>query len=190
MYNLINSQNCVTLYIQNNIYLHIRLIVLYNNFKDFTRYSMRIIVISDSHGNRSGIDKIFNQMEFDYLFFLGDGLQDLGSYIYLDNVIAVSGNCDYFTDVENELDFTIDGKKFFITHGNKYGVKYSMNSLMNKARELGVKYCMYGHTHRQIVEKVDEVYYINPGTFQRGKNDGLIIDIDTDIKICDIKNYL
>ena len=151
---------------------------------------MKIVVISDSHGNRVGIDNIFQKIKFDYLFFLGDGLQDLGTYINLDNVIAVSGNCDYFTDVENELDFIIDGKKFFITHGNKYGVKYSMNSLCKKANELGVDFCFYGHTHRQIVENIDGVYYINPGSFQRGKLDGLIIEIDKDIQIFDIKNHL
>ena len=56
---------------------------------------MKIVIISDSHGNKLAIDTVFKTIEFDYLFFLGDGLNDLGDYIYLDNVIAVSGNCDF-----------------------------------------------------------------------------------------------
>ena len=63
---------------------------------------MRIMLISDSHGNKLGIDKIFSTQKFDYLFFMGDGLNDLGDYIYLDNVFAVSGNCDFFSKVDNE----------------------------------------------------------------------------------------
>ncbi len=147
---------------------------------------MKIIVISDSHGNKKGISEIFEKIKFDYLFYLGDGLQDLGSYINLDNVIAVSGNCDYFSDVENELDFSINGIKFFITHGNAYGVKYGLEKLQRRARELGVQIVCFGHTHRYTCEFVDGIYHINPGSF-RHDNNGLIINIDNgEISILDL----
>ena len=90
---------------------------------------MRLVVISDSHGNSLGIDKIFKTLEFDYLFFLGDGLSDVGDYIYLENVYAVSGNCDFFSNIPNEREFYLNNIKFFITHGNKYFVKSSLNFL-------------------------------------------------------------
>ena len=41
---------------------------------------MRIILVSDSHGNKDGIVKLINNESCDYLFFLGDGLSDLGVY--------------------------------------------------------------------------------------------------------------
>ena len=149
---------------------------------------MKIVVVSDSHGNAIGINQIFQQVEFDYLIYLGDGIDDLGTFINLDNVIAVSGNCDYFSSLDNEMDFTLGGIKFFITHGNKYGVKYSLNSLATRARELGVKYCLYGHTHRQIVEYQNDICFINPGTFQKRREEGLILNINgDDIQILSLK---
>lgn len=57
---------------------------------------MKIAIISDSHGERNGMNALFEKDDFDYLFFLGDGLSDLGAYVNLDNVFAVSGNCDFF----------------------------------------------------------------------------------------------
>ena len=63
---------------------------------------MRILLVSDSHGNRDGIEKLIENEQFDYLFFLGDGLSDLGLYDNIENIIAVSGNCDFFSVVPNE----------------------------------------------------------------------------------------
>lgn len=142
---------------------------------------MQIVIISDSHGNRLGIEKIFQTMKFDYLFFLGDGLGDLDKYIYLDNVYAVSGNCDFFSSVANERIFDIDGYKFFITHGNKYGVKSSLNFIREKALDEKVNFAIFGHTHSSVVEEYHGIYIINPGSFHKksnGQSYGMILNIE------------
>ena len=126
---------------------------------------MRLILVSDSHGNKDGINKIFSNEDFDYLFFMGDGLSDLGTYINLDNVFAVSGNCDFFSKVENEKHLELGGYKIFMTHGNKYGVKSKLDFLIEKAENIGVDLVFYGHTHRQSIERIGNTYYINPGKF-------------------------
>ena len=144
---------------------------------------MRIAVISDSHGNKSGINKIFESVQFDYLFFLGDGLGDLGNYIYLDNVYAVSGNCDFFSSYPNERIIELAGKKLLITHGNRYGVKGGINNLLEYAHTQGVDIVLFGHTHKQIAEERQGLFVANPGTFKRnsdGESRGLIINIDED----------
>lgn len=141
---------------------------------------MKIIVISDSHGNSKGIDKLFSDKNFDYLFFLGDGLSDLGTYINMENVIVVSGNCDFFSKVVNEKYFELQNKKIFMTHGNKYGVKSSLNSLIEKSKQLNADIVFYGHTHKQKIDKFGDIFYINPGSFSknvRGKSTGLEIEI-------------
>lgn len=128
-----------------------------------------------------GINQVFEKIQFDYLFFMGDGLGDLGTYINLENVYAVSGNCDYFSFYPNEIVFEIDNNRFFITHGNKYGVKYSLNSLISKGVEEKVNFVIYGHTHSKKAEIINGIYFINPGTFQKGVlNDatGLILNVD------------
>ena len=139
---------------------------------------MKIVVISDSHGNSEGIDKIFRELEFDYLFFLGDGLKDLGDYINLQNVYAVSGNCDFFSIEPNEREFLLEGKKFFMTHGNAYGVKYSLHSIISEGVNRGVDFILFGHTHSKYIEDVDGIKVVNPGTFKNSV--GVILDIDKD----------
>ena len=142
---------------------------------------MKIAVISDSHGNKKGVDKVFENGNFDYLFFLGDGINDLGLYKNLDNVFAVSGNCDFFSSVPSERIFELNGIKFLITHGNKFGVKGTLGALISYAKEMNVDYVFYGHTHNQKIEQFGNIYYINPGSFQKNSSNvstGLIIDID------------
>ena len=126
---------------------------------------MKLILLSDSHGNKKAIDKIFEKESFDYLFFMGDGLSDLGTYINLENVYAVSGNCDFFSKVENEKVLDLCGYKIFLTHGNRYGVKSNLNLLVERAQEVGANLVFYGHTHRKHIEKIGETYFINPGKF-------------------------
>ena len=55
----------------------------------------KILLISDSHGYETYINTLL-QKDYDYIFFMGDGLRDLGSIINLDNVYYVKGNCDYY----------------------------------------------------------------------------------------------
>lgn len=138
---------------------------------------MKIILISDSHGKVDYIENIFNNEIFDYLFFMGDGITDLGSHIHDSNVYAVSGNCDGWDSGEpNEKVFNIGNFRFLITHGNKYGVKYAISPLISRANEDNVQIVCYGHSHRQDVVNIDNVYYINPGSLKNSQ--GLILEID------------
>lgn len=141
---------------------------------------MKIIIISDSHGNKLAIDKIFNSVEFDYLFFLGDGLKDIGDYIYLDNVYSVSGNCDFFSDMPNDREFYIKDIKFLITHGNKYFVKNTLNFLKERVIDENIDFVCFGHTHNRLVERYGATTFINPGTFHQNMNKksyGIILEI-------------
>lgn len=143
---------------------------------------MKIAIISDSHGERNGMNALFEKDDFDYLFFLGDGLSDLGAYVNLDNVFAVSGNCDFFSSLPNERVFELDGVKFMITHGNKYGVKRSLDSLIKVAKTLGVKVVCFGHTHEVFMEEIDGILFLNPGSFLglSGKSSGIMLEINKD----------
>ena len=138
---------------------------------------MRIVLISDSHGKCDYIEKIFSNTDFDYLFFMGDGLVDLGNHIKDSRVYAVSGNCDGFDAVEpNEKTLIIGNFRFFITHGNKYGVKYAISPLISRAKEENANIVCYGHSHKQEIVEMDGVYYINPGSLKNGQ--GLVLEID------------
>ena len=128
---------------------------------------MRIILVSDSHGNRDGLEKLIEFEEFDYLFFLGDGLSDLGLYDNMENIIAVSGNCDFFSVVPNERLMTIGDYRVFVTHGNKYSVKSGLSNIRELAEKESVDFVFFGHTHKPTIEKINDIYYINPGSFHK-----------------------
>ena len=86
-----------------------------------------ILVLSDTHRNKSALKKIANViMENDYVFHLGDYYDDFVDYAYAlkDKVFQVHGNCDYGTsEAETEILTEIEGVKIFATHGHNYGVK-------------------------------------------------------------------
>jgi len=151
---------------------------------------LRIFIISDSHGSKESIKYIFDEMIFDYLIFLGDGVGDICPYANKKNVFVVSGNCDFFSKYPNELLFEIEGKRFFITHGNVYGVKYTLNPLIEKGVTEGVNFVMFGHTHNKFIENINGIYYINPGSFKKNicnESCGLILEIeDNNVKITDL----
>ena len=128
---------------------------------------MRILLVSDSHGNRDGIEKLIENEQFDYLFFLGDGLNDLGLYDNIENIIAVSGNCDFFSVVPNERIMKIGDYMILATHGNKYSVKSGLSNIKEVAEKNGVNFVFFGHTHKPTIELVNDIYYINPGTFHK-----------------------
>lgn len=126
---------------------------------------MRIIVVSDTHGNRDKLEQLILTEKFDYFFFLGDGLNDLGDYECLENVIAVSGNCDFFSVIPNEKILKIGKYSVFATHGNKYFVKNGLNKIRECAEKVCADFVFYGHTHKCSIEKINNIYYINPGSF-------------------------
>lgn len=130
---------------------------------------MRFCLVSDSHGNKGRIEQVLEKGDYDYFFFMGDGINDLGLYSYVSQVYAVSGNCDYFGGEPNEKIITLCGKKILITHGNKYGVKSGLGLLYDYARSINADLVFYGHTHRQQIDNIGGIYFVNPGTFK--KND-------------------
>ena len=147
---------------------------------------MKLLLISDSHGNKAGIDKLFKRYQFDYLFHMGDGVKDLGLYSNLDNVICVAGNCDMFSYEAEERVVKIVDKKILITHGHRYSVKSGLSKLIARGNELSVDLIFYGHTHNANYLYEDNIYIVNPGAFQKGKCVMLTIDDEVTIENLEI----
>lgn len=124
------------------------------------------VVLSDSH-NRSkrqldGLAPLF--AENDYIVHLGDGSADLRPIFseYPEKTYILRGNCD-FSYGEEECVIEAEGMSVFCCHGHRYGVKSGLSRLAARARELGCKVALYGHTHTACVEEVDGVLCVNPG---------------------------
>lgn len=135
---------------------------------------MKLIVISDTHGNiNEAIDVINNIENIDAILHLGDYTKDAKEIEDKLNieVINVKGNCD-ISDKSTPEDKIIEikDKKFFLTHGHKYNVKWGINNIYYKAQELMVDGVIFGHTHKSINIRENDIVIFNPGsiTYPRG----------------------
>lgn len=122
-----------------------------------------VIVLSDSHGRRSAIEKIAPLFaENDYAVHLGDGSSDMRPYAS-EKTVILKGNCDpCYGEQEKVLD--TEGVKIFCCHGHRYGVKSGLEKLAARAAQLGCTVALYGHTHRAAAETVNGVLCVNPGS--------------------------
>ena len=130
----------------------------------------KIIVVSDSHGNRQAIDSLDPIFaESDLIIHLGDTSSD-GGYIrknYPDKTVVINGNCDIMSVGEKEKILNCEGVNIFCCHGHIYSVKSTLVRLAQRAKELGCALALYGHTHDAREDEIDGVTLINPGTLSR-----------------------
>lgn len=128
---------------------------------------MRILVLSDSHGNSAPAEKAIQLLNPDRVIFLGDGLREIENLSYIYNNIpfhTVRGNCDFMAD-EPAVDFmTVGQHKIFFTHGHLYRVKSGTEQLLESAKARNADIALYGHTHVAHTEYIDGMYIINPGS--------------------------
>lgn len=155
---------------------------------------MRIAVMSDTHLSKYNIKKACSSLKkVDAIIHLGDNVQDVEEIkkYYDGEIINIKGNCD-FAKMPSEKTFIMGGKKFFITHGDKYGVKYDTFKLGYKAKEIGADIVCFGHTHVPYIELEDGVWYINPGSVsysRSGSNSFAYVEI-SDGKVHPVINNL
>lgn len=122
---------------------------------------MKILILSDNHSKVIDFDTTL----FDVVIHCGDYGRCF-NILDEDNILFVRGNCDLHGD--EEINKEIANKNIFITHGNRYDVKYTLNYLIEKAKIKNVNYCFYGHTHKQDYFICDGITFINPGTYEHG----------------------
>ena len=127
---------------------------------------MRIGIVSDTHRMEKYINRIIPYLkECDLIIHAGDNFAD-SKYIYQmtqKDIIAVKGNCD-FENVEDEIIFDIEDKTILLCHGDNYGVKYGIDAIEEKAKDVCADIVIFGHTHIPIECKRDGILYLNPGS--------------------------
>lgn len=138
---------------------------------------MRILVLSDSHGDFRRMYRVIEQhKDIDNIFFLGDGIKEFEDIcdIYPQKKLrAVSGNCDFMSmRPSTNLCKTSKGLILY-THGDAYGVKSGIGKLLLAATERGARLALFGHTHERYAEKVDDIYLFNPGSLGKSGSYGI-----------------
>lgn len=128
---------------------------------------MIIAVVSDTHRDKTYLEKVKGYIKnADILIHLGDNFDDFIELkkSFKGESYGVPGNCDFNTKEEREKLLDIGGKKIFITHGDKYGVKYELNNLYFRALELKADAALFGHTHIPYMEESNGIWLFNPGS--------------------------
>ena len=129
---------------------------------------MRVIVFSDTHDNYRAVKEVFRRNEDAPVFiFLGDGERDIERMrkAYPDKkILTVAGNIDYTSSSPDHDVFTAGDVKIFFTHGHNWGVKYSVERVFYKAKEIGAQVALFAHTHTRFYEYYDGVHILNPGS--------------------------
>lgn len=129
---------------------------------------MRILVISDTHGNVRRLGSVLSEhRDIENVLFLGDGTVDItrAPEAKEHTVYTVFGNCD-IGDFDSPLSRLLEfcGKKIFMCHGHEYRVKWGLGSLIAAANAREADIALYGHTHEPFCEYVNGLYVINPGS--------------------------
>ena len=145
---------------------------------------MRILVISDSHGRTSAIERAIEaQPTAKHVFFLGDCVRDIEDYqyVYPDRTFhVVSGNCDYASMVKSVDAVTLEGVRILFTHGHPFSVKSGMARIRDAAAENGAQLVLFGHTHLSYTEYSNGIHFVKPGSLSHGDGGAgyAVVDIE------------
>ncbi len=128
---------------------------------------MKFVVVSDNHGRLEPIQEVLNKHQS------ADGYIHCGDFeiplAYLSQFAVVSGNNDY-ADVPNMLILNTPRHRILVIHGHRYASIYSIDRLVQKAKDERCSMVFYGHTHVFSDRIIDGIRFINPGSLSHNRD--------------------
>lgn len=127
---------------------------------------MKILLVSDTHGREGALEEALEIEKPDFMCHMGDveGSEDYIREIAHCPIAMVAGNNDFFSDLNNEVMFELQGFKIWMTHGHYYYVSLGTERLRTEGRERGADIVLFGHTHRPYLEMDQDIILANPGS--------------------------
>ena len=129
---------------------------------------MKVLVLSDSHGNIANMVQAVERESPRMVFHLGDcwrdgeRLRDRFPELPFEQVY---GNCDFFRGSgEAEKLVYLGDKRALMCHGHTYGVKQSLLAAGLAAEEKDLDLFLFGHTHKPLVDMRGKTLFLNPGS--------------------------
>lgn len=141
---------------------------------------LKVCVCSDSHGNAAGMTKMLECEAPDVFIFLGDGVRDLKALKLPSNCrrYAVRGNCDFGADEPEMRLLNLENIRILMVHGHRYAVKSSLLRLSLLAQEHRADVTLYGHTHRQDAQWIDDRLLLCPGSVGSSHGSYAVLSVD------------
>lgn len=142
---------------------------------------MRILLISDSHGNNEAVDELIVKWpDIDLYLHAGDSeCHPRSIYPFR----QVRGNCDYAFDIQEELLIPTPFGNILMRHKKEVSDK--------KLKDNNVRVFLYGHTHVPECVKRKGIAFINPGSLAYPRSEYgqtyMVLDLSKDL--IDVKLY-
>lgn len=127
---------------------------------------MKIVAMSDSHGNAAAVEKVIAQNHnADGFYHLGDGWRDFAFAALEPGVlrVGVRGNCDMTSALPQNDIRILEGVRIAAFHGEEF---YGIADAVRLAVKYQAKVVLHGHTHEPNIEFVNGVYIVCPGTLK------------------------
>lgn len=129
---------------------------------------MKILVVSDNHGNKEVLESIVEKYENEaILIHCGDSELPQDDPIWKKFTAVVKGNCDFDQRYPNEALVKIGEERIYVTHGHLADVRFGLETLMKKTAEVNATLCFFGHTHMIGCEKRQGTLFLNPGSISQ-----------------------
>ncbi len=137
----------------------------------------KILIVSDSHGESSNIRLAIDRERPDMLIHLGDitaEAREVENWLNESKgepvpAVFLRGNCDRPSrrSLQEKAVFSLNGHRFFCTHGHLLSVNYGLQNLTYAALEEECDIALFGHTHVPCDEEWMGVRMLNPGSIAR-----------------------
>lgn len=142
---------------------------------------MRILLISDSHGNNEAVDELITRWPGVDLYLHAGDSECHPRSVYPFRVVR--GNCDYSFDMQEELLIPTPFGNILMRHKKEISPK--------KLEQNDVKVFIYGHTHVPECMKRKGVAFINPGSLAYPRSEYgqtyMVLDLNKDF--IDVRLY-
>ena len=146
---------------------------------------MKVLIVSDTHKRNENYFEVVKMHRPDMVIHCGDA--EGSEYALTQSadcpVKIVLGNNDFFSELPRELIFNVGPYKVWVLHGHSYYVSMGNENIKREAVAKGVDIVIYGHTHRPVIDRDEEVIALNPGSLSYPRQDGrrpsyIIMEID------------
>lgn len=128
---------------------------------------MKILVLSDSHGNLENMVQAVERENPRMILHLGDCWREaerLHDHFPEIPFHQVPGNCDFRPQEPAEQLLFLEDKRVLMCHGHTYRVKQSLLLAGYAAEEQNLDLFLFGHTHQPLVDMRGKTLFLNPGS--------------------------
>lgn len=136
---------------------------------------MKILIVSDTHRHNDNYYKVLKRVgPVDKVVHCGDIecpetplCEAAGCPVEM-----VQGNNDFFSPMPKEKEFEIGKYKVWLTHGHNYYVAMNYETIKKEARARDIDIIMCGHTHKPMIDIMNDLILINPGSLSYPRQEG------------------